>query len=112
MVKKLSLNLDELAVESFDTTKASRPAGTVRGYGFTETTCNQIICDCPTGGTCDTDCGQYTCVDDTCGGATCGSSCVNICPPTDAGERTCNQPSCFYSCACVSQAEYTVCCLQ
>jgi hypothetical protein len=102
-MKKLNLDLDQLAVESFDTSAAQRRTGTVRAHGFTETSCNQIICDCgPTNVTCETDCDQDTC----------GASCVNICPPTDHGERTCNQPSCFYSCACVSHPDFTTCCLQ
>ena len=41
-MKKLSLDLDQLTVESFDTSTARRPAGTVRGNDsrfptFTET---------------------------------------------------------------------------
>ena len=110
MNKKLSLELDQLAVESFETSQATRPAGTVRGFGFTDTTCNQIICDCPTGGTCDTDCGQVSC-DGTCVDATCGgNSCINLCPTGNM--HTCIQPNCFHTYECVSSPNYTECCLQ
>ncbi len=90
-MKKLSLDLDQLTVESFDTSTTERPAGTVRAHGYTDTTCRQLLCDCgPTNVTCDTACYQDTC----------GDSCVNICPPTDRGEHSCAPPSCFYSCIC------------
>ena len=91
MQKKLALELDQLVVESFATSSALRPRGTVRGHDVSDTTCNQIICDCPTGGTCDTDCGQGTC------GAECGSgrpSCAYTCLCTD----TCPGNTCAYSC--------------
>ena len=98
-MKKLNLDLDQLTVESFDTSVARKANGTVRAFGWTETSCQQIICDCgPTNVTCETYCNEFTCAD-SCEG-TCGDSCVNICPPTNNGERTCNQPSCFYSCTC------------
>jgi hypothetical protein len=90
-MKKLSLDLDQLAVESFDTSASKRPAGTVRAHGYTDTTCEQIICDCgPTNLTCETNCDEYTC----------GDSCVNACPPTEHGEFSCAPPSCFYTCVC------------
>lgn len=107
-MKKLDLNLDQLAVESFDTGGERLLRGTVRGNDVSDTTCHQRLCTCPSMRTCETDCGDYTCGGDTCGGATCGSSCVNICPPTNAGEHTCNQPSCFYSCGCITEF-YTNC---
>jgi hypothetical protein len=99
-MKKLSLDLDQLTVESFDTSTEKRPAGTVRAHGYTDTSCDQIICDCgPTHLTCDTYCEQATC-GDSCGQDTCGDSCVNICPPTYRGEHSCAPPSCFYTCIC------------
>jgi len=105
-MKKLSLDLDQLAVESFDTATARAPRGTVRGNDISDTTCYQRLCECQSAFTCDTDCNQNTC-----GGDTCGDSCVNICAPSNAGEHTCVQPSCFYSCGCVSQPNYTECCI-
>jgi len=97
-MKKLSLDLDQLSVESFDTSAVGRPKGTVRGFDITDSTCYEIDCGCISGGTCNTDCGQNTC-DATCYDATCaGDSCVNICVTGTA--HTCNRPSCFYSCTC------------
>ena len=74
-MKKLSLSLEELSVESFMTTRAPAGAGTVRGQDISDTTCNQIRCDCPTGSgaTCGDTCGE-TCNDDSCEG-TCRLSC-------------------------------------
>jgi hypothetical protein len=86
-MKKLSLDLDQLAVDSFDTVgDAAHRAGTVRGHGFTDTTCAQRVCDCPTGSgdTCDDACNTEDCPTAAFG---CGS-----------GFHTCVQPSCFYSC--------------
>jgi hypothetical protein len=96
-MKKLSLDLDQLAVESFDTSGPERSRGTVRGFDITASTCYEENCGCITdGGTCNTDCGQNTC-DNTCNQASCaGDSCVNLCPT--GGAHTCIQPSCFYSC--------------
>jgi hypothetical protein len=91
MNRKLSLDLDQLSVESFETSRETHSAGTVRAFGFTDTTCNQIICDCPGGGTnvtCATDCDQDTC----------GDSCVNICVPTAHGEHSCAMPTCLNTC--------------
>jgi len=90
-MKKLSLDLDQLTVESFDTSTAKRPAGTVRAHAYTDTSCRELICGCgPTNFTCETDCDEYTC----------GDSCVNACPPTYHGEFSCAPPSCLNSCFC------------
>jgi len=91
-MKKLSLDLDQLAVDSFDTVgDAARDAGTVRGHGFTGTTCGQFICDCPTGS-------GESCQPDLCDTGDCSAGTC----PSGVG-HTCQQPSCFYSspCACV-----------
>ena len=62
-MKKLKLNIDDLKVESFETTKNFKNVqGTVKGYRPTW----EGTCDC-TGGTC------YT-VDD-CTGVTCNPTC-------------------------------------
>lgn len=97
MNKKLSLNLDQLAVESFDTSTVAKPRGTVRAFDITASTCYDNDCGCLSDATCNTACGGYTC-EGTCGEYTCGNSCVNICPPTNHGERTCNAPTCFNTC--------------
>jgi hypothetical protein len=72
-MNKLKLNLDELSVESFDTTKSEKSKGTVFGE---QCTCyTQCTCPgCPTcDGTCPATC-PYTCDDASCG-ASCGGSC-------------------------------------
>jgi hypothetical protein len=66
MKHKLALDLDALTVESFDTSGPRMVAGTVRGNDISDTTCQQIICDCPTGS-------GSTCVD------TCGDTCDDTC---------------------------------
>jgi len=97
-MKKLSLDLDQLAVDSFDTVgDAARNAGTVRGQGYTDTTCGQVVCDCPTGS-------GNSCQPDMCDTAGCGTADCSAgirCPTGNM--HTCQQPSCFYSspCACV-----------
>lgn len=49
-MKKIKLDLDELTVESFDTT----PEGAVYGYGTCPTFCGQATCYVSCNGTCDT----------------------------------------------------------
>ena len=92
-MKKLSLDLDQLLVESFDTGTPRRTNGTVRGHDISNTTCYQRLCDCPTGFTCATDFNQFTCANSC--GDTCGDSCVNICP---SGRSCDNPPTCFDTC--------------
>ncbi|WP_420127623.1 hypothetical protein [Longimicrobium sp.] len=97
-MKKLSLHLEDLAVESFETTdEAAASRGTVRGAQVSQTTCQQIICDCQTNGfECETNynCETHTCpepTDETCR-ITCGDSCTFFC------SRTCPVNTCAYSC--------------
>ncbi|HEX6911474.1 MAG TPA: hypothetical protein VF142_13805 [Longimicrobium sp.] len=79
MRAKLKLNLDELNVDSFDTTKSERPKGTVFGEQctcYTNCTCPGCpTCDASCNGTCDASC-NGTC-DASCNGtcASCGDSC-------------------------------------
>lgn len=75
-MKKLSLRLDALRVESFDTTpQPAKPRGTVIAA---QCTC-ETACTCPGCPTCDyTNCNQNTCV-----------TCVNTC---QNGGCTPNQP--------------------
>jgi len=71
-MKKLSLRLDELHVESFDTSPDGKnQEGTVFGE---QCTC-YTNCTCPGCPTCDWTCG-YTCDDNTC------ISCANTCQNT------------------------------
>ncbi len=106
MYRKLKLNLDELAIDSFDTTKSEARNGTVFGE---QCTCyTQCTCPgCPTcyascNGTCGGTCGENTCAascNGTCGAATCGYSCNY----TDCGcePETCLQTNCgnYFCCA-------------
>lgn len=81
-MNKLRLQLEELAVESFDTTRVVRQKGTVVGQ---QCTCH-TNCSCPGLATCDYTCddptcvGQYTCGDDTCGGDSVCYCPTNACP--------------------------------
>lgn len=99
---KLRLQMDDLRVESFETTAAARAKGTVFGEQctcYTECTCP----GCPTcdatcgetcGNTCDASCAYtcaYTCDDVSCGGTCGGNSCYGTCymDATCVGPRTC-----------------------
>ena len=101
---KLSLKLEDLAVDTFDTTAPQKAKGTVFGEQCTcWTQCGQNTCPgCPT---CDATCAA------TCDDYTCAASCNGTCNcPT---ENTCGW-SCDYSCACDSNypcptAQYTHC---
>ena len=68
---KLKLNLDQLTVDSFDTSASEKPRGTVFGE---QCTC-YTQCTCPGCPTCD---------------ATCPYTCEQTCP------NTCDQYTCAY----------------
>jgi len=89
MRSKLALNLDQLTVDSFDTSTRREPRGTV--YGEQQCTC-PTACTCPGCPTCDATCDDATCAascngtcvascNGGCGTATCGVSCYR----TDCG---------------------------
>jgi hypothetical protein len=87
---KMKLNLDELAVESFDTQPLVREKGTVFGE---QCTC-PTQCTCPGCPTCDATC-DFTCDDYSCGGeATCAG---HTCDGTCHGDDTCGF-SCWDTC--------------
>jgi hypothetical protein len=72
---KLKLNLEQLTVDSFDTTVSEKPRGTVFGE---QCTC-YTNCTCPGCPTCDATC-NYTCDDATCPNCpTCAASCNGTC---------------------------------
>ena len=94
MRAKLTLNLEDLSVDSFDTTATQQAKGTVFGE---QCTCyTQCTCPgCPTcyescNGTCVDTCANtcaYTCDDASCAGScqdTCGYSCEGSCGPSCA----------------------------
>jgi hypothetical protein len=68
-MKKLSLKLDELHVETFDTTSTEKEKGTVFGE---QCTC-PTQCTCPGCPSCDNTCPQ------TCAGMSCDYTCDNSC---------------------------------
>jgi hypothetical protein len=70
---KLTLNLDQLTVDSFDTTVSEKPKGTVYGE---QCTC-PTACTCPGCPSCDDTCAD-TCAD-TCDDDTCAYSCDGGC---------------------------------
>jgi hypothetical protein len=78
-MNKLKLNLDQLAVESFDTSRPAKAKGTVFGE---QCTC-WTQCTCPGCPTCE----NY---------ATCDATCPNTCA------YTCDDASCAGSCNCGS----------
>ena len=72
-MSKLKLHLEELSVESFDTTASEKAKGTVFGE---QCTC-YTNCTCPGCPSCDATCPAtcaYTCDDASCAG-TCGDTC-------------------------------------
>lgn len=107
-MKKLTLHLDELRVESFHTAPAGAARGTVRGNAPTWYCSEQIDCTydygcetqnatCGGGGSCEATCGA------SCNG-TCGQSCYGSC------DATCF--SCEYSCyesGCACTIQWSAC---
>ncbi|HEX6912122.1 MAG TPA: hypothetical protein VF142_17095 [Longimicrobium sp.] len=88
MRSKLTLNLDDLAVDSFDTTRGEKQKGTVFGEQCTcWTACGQNTCPgCPTcDATCNNTCDDYTCA------ASCNGTCNN-CTGWTCDEYTCACP--------------------
>jgi hypothetical protein len=87
-MKKLRLQLEDLQIDSFQTTPAEKPKGTVFGEQctcYTQCTCPGCpTCDASCNGTCDASC-NGTC---NCSGATCDASCYGTC------EWTCDYGQC------------------
>ena len=101
-MRKLRLQLEDLRIDSFDTTPAPKEKGTVFGEQctcYTQCTCpgcptcaNYVTCDASCNGTCDASC-NGTCgasCNGTCGatcdwtcGFTCGASCGGSCPTAE-----------------------------
>ena len=90
-MKKLSLNLDQLTVDSFDTVAPAARRGTVVGE---QCSC-QTVCSCPGCPTCVyTECNNNTCIN-TCN--TCDWSCGGSCWYTECGGNTIDAPTCNMS---------------
>jgi hypothetical protein len=100
-MKKLSLDLDALDVESFATDTARRQAGTVHGY-------ITIACGNTPNGTCDNTCqcsNQCNTWDTACGGdtGTCTKDQTCNCPTVigySCEYDTCNLPNCTGPATC------------
>ena len=103
---KLKLQLEDLMIDSFDTTAAKKERGTVFGEQCTcWTYCGQNTCPgCPTcnnscGGSCEYSC-NGTCPD------TCGASCWGTCEAQDtcwftcaaSCQGSCGPDTCYYTC--------------
>lgn len=102
-MKKLALNLDELHVESFDTSSGEPDGrGTIQGRAAdTENTPDTCDVTCPNNNTCDITC-PNTCLNtcqDSCYG-TCGAACTwgYTCPPTCADTCQCTKIVGQYGC--------------
>ncbi len=117
-MKKMKLSLDDLKVESFETTPESKDdsQGTVFAYftpglgntcdpGCTNATCGPTCatCDSTCVNTCGNTCGstcEGTCASNTCGNtclATCPNTCANTCSACGSGLTCdCGTFACFY----------------
>jgi hypothetical protein len=88
-MNKLKLNLAELSVESFDTTRVEKDKGTVFGE---QCTC-YTQCTCP---------GCPTCANYPSCNVTCGATCANTCD-----DATCNCGTYDYTCEGCTQYDAT-----
>lgn len=96
-MKKLSLRLDDLSVDSFTTTRSPDVRGTVRGFG-NSTDCsygspNYTACDL----TCEFECGDSGDCTSTCPGGTGGSG-TGSGTGLDCTTRTAQDLSCEFAC--------------
>ncbi|MEW6196127.1 MAG: pinensin family lanthipeptide [Bacteroidota bacterium] len=110
-MKKLKLNLDEIKIESFETSSTKLISGTVHAQ------VSEILTDCPIptgpgGGTCcvvsvtrEPSCGNTYC--GTCQELTCaGNTCEQTCYATDACYATCDG---YTDLPCCYSADWTNC---
>ncbi len=94
MQTKLKLNLEDLTVDSFDTTRPAQKQGTVFGE---QCTC-YTNCTCPGCPTCDASCN-----------GTCGGTCANTCDDNTCADCTNETEECLpmtYGAACPSRTCY------
>lgn len=87
---KLTLKLEELTVESFDTSTSEKRKGTVFGQ---QCTC-YTVCTCPGCPTCEGTCPEDASCADTCWETCAGISCQETCGITNCETR------CDYTCRC------------
>src|SRR5687768_7905059 len=110
-MNKLKLHLEDLQVDTFQTTSAEKPKGTVFGEQctcYTQCTCpgcpscaGYRTCDASCNGTCDASC-NGTCAScaASCNG-TCGDTCGNTCPYDNSCFVSCQMTECWNGGACV-----------
>lgn len=108
-MRKLKLELETLAVESFDTTEAAERRGTVVGHNSNYTVCAGD-CSEPTGGPyCSWSCWDFTTSCDTeytnCGDRTCDNTC-NSCNASCQGVYTYCQNTCAEQICLATQPPY------
>ena len=105
-MNKLKLHLEDLRIDSFTTTPAEKPKGTVFGEQctcYTQCTCPGCpTCDASCNGTCDAACNPSggTCMGDyqTCA-YSCAPTCYGSCPPGTC-DMTCPVEMTCYMAAC------------
>lgn len=92
-MKKLKLQLDDLRIDSFQTSEAETPEGTVFGEQ----------CTCPGVATCD---GSCNC-GDTAAGPTCNASCHNSCVAYETCDIWTCGGTCYYeTCNCNRRTDF------
>jgi hypothetical protein len=110
-MKKLSLDIHALRVESFDTAAAARAGGTVHGHatgfgpGCYGGSSGEVQCVCDTWEYNSCGCPVEETVYGSCAG-TCDASCGGTCDVSCAG--TC-AASCYATCGCVSPSGEITC---
>lgn len=103
MAAKLKLNMEDLSVDSFDTTRGEQARGTV--VGEQQCTC-YTLCTCPGCPTCDATCPAtcaHTCDDATCAGCGSAYTCEVSCNYTDCRfqcQASCQNTACGPSPCC------------
>lgn len=96
-MKKLALHLDELMVESFETSDPQQPRGTVKGNDWSQ------ITECVTD--------EYYSCPDSCGVDTCNpTNCGTTGTGTGTGQTQCNCPSAAGTCEPTAPDPVGTCC--
>ena len=89
-MKKMRLELEELAVESFETAGMPAERGTVQGQEITAR-CSDFLAECT-----ERTCGGYTCDGPSCPALSCDACGSYYCATAD---YSCGAFSCVYTCA-------------
>lgn len=65
-MRKIRMNVEDLHVDTFETSGADAPRGTVRGHWSQVGTCDAVVATCQVGGTCGNGCGTRGCTGTQC----------------------------------------------